>query len=169
MLLSSFSRLAFRAPLSRPFSSQSSAHANQSSSSNSSKRWIGIASVLVAGCVGFAMSERHSFFAKEQESPQDPLLSPNAFKSFTLEEVVPVNHNTKIFRFALPLDRSLDLPLTSCVVVGFTDSEGKVVVRCRLFSQLYLNFLLIPKPKKKKKRPDLILRSRRRKRRATLI
>eukprot|EP00244_Chara_vulgaris_P013567 TRINITY_DN782_c0_g1_i2.p1 TRINITY_DN782_c0_g1~~TRINITY_DN782_c0_g1_i2.p1 ORF type:complete len:356 (+),score=62.11 TRINITY_DN782_c0_g1_i2:60-1127(+) len=55
-------------------------------------------------------------------------LDPSAFVSFKLQEVVTLNHNTKLFRFEIPQDMELGLPVASCVVtraqVG-VDANGK--------------------------------------------
>ena len=57
------------------------------------------------------------------------------FRSFILKEVIPINHNTKTFRFALPQGTTeLGLPTASCLVTKFVNGEkpdGKpnVVIR----------------------------------------
>jgi cytochrome-b5 reductase len=61
-----------------------------------------------------------------EESPLDP----NNFKEFFLKEVLPVNYNTKIFRFHLEPDSTLGLPVASCVLVkGPIGQDGKQTVR----------------------------------------
>ncbi|CEP00805.1 NADH-cytochrome b5 reductase [Plasmodiophora brassicae] len=45
------------------------------------------------------------------------VLTPSEFTPFSLAEIVPVNHNTKIYRFKLPDQVSLGLPVASCVLV----------------------------------------------------
>ncbi|KAJ1334527.1 hypothetical protein BSLG_007682 [Batrachochytrium salamandrivorans] len=62
-------------------------------------------------------------------------LDPSAFKPFTVQSVVDVNHNTKILRFALPEEATeLGLKTASCFVtkvVHGVKSDGKpnVVIR----------------------------------------
>mmetsp|Transcript_25303 Transcript_25303/g.35452 ORF Transcript_25303/g.35452 Transcript_25303/m.35452 type:complete len:360 (+) Transcript_25303:57-1136(+) len=57
-------------------------------------------------------------------------LNPNEFQKFPLAKVIPLNHNTSIYRFALPEGKSLGLPTASCVVTkGPLDSNGKPIIR----------------------------------------
>ena len=48
-----------------------------------------------------------------------------------MKEVIPVNHNTKIFRFNLESpEHTLGLPVAGCVVTkGPTGADGKPVIR----------------------------------------
>ncbi len=72
----------------------------------------------------------------------EPLIQPSKFTPFKLKEVETVNHNTSIFRFALPSeDQTLELPTASCIVVGFTTEEGTLIVRS-LFSP-FPSFLFV--------------------------
>lgn len=61
-----------------------------------------------------------------QEKPS--ALDPNQFKDFRLQKVIPVNHNTKIFRFELPEGHVLGTFTASCVVVK-AEIDGKTVIR----------------------------------------
>jgi len=57
-------------------------------------------------------------------------LDPNKFVPFKLQEVIPVTHDSKIFRFALPTSHhELGLPVASCLVTKTDGSDGKPVVR----------------------------------------
>jgi len=57
-------------------------------------------------------------------------LDPQSFKPFTLKEIQPYNHNSKVFIFELDSpDASLNLPITSFVKTKFTGPDGKDVVR----------------------------------------
>lgn len=58
-----------------------------------------------------------------------PALDPKNFTPFTLEEIYPQTHNTKIYRFALPSkDQELGLPVASCLVVK-ANVDGEDVIR----------------------------------------
>jgi cytochrome-b5 reductase len=66
-----------------------------------------------------------SISAKETQSALDP----KQFKPFTLQEIYPQTHNTKIYRFALPSqDQELGLPVASCLVVK-AQIGGEEVIR----------------------------------------
>jgi len=58
-------------------------------------------------------------------------LDPNNFKQFKLKQIETVNHNTKIFRFALDSQsQELGLPVASCIVIKANIGEnGKPVIR----------------------------------------
>jgi cytochrome-b5 reductase len=63
-------------------------------------------------------------FAKESK----PALDPKQFNSFTLEEIYPQTHNTKIYRFSLPSkDQELGLPVASCLVVKANINNEEVI------------------------------------------
>lgn len=73
----------------------------------------------------FAFGSRSAAAAEKQPAA---LLDPAAFKKFTIASVTDVSHNTKIFRLALPEGRSLELPISSCVVAK-AQVDGKDVFR----------------------------------------
>lgn len=57
-------------------------------------------------------------------------MDPKSFKPFKLAEIHPVNHNTKIFRFALDSpDQELGLPVASCIVTRTIGEDGKPIIR----------------------------------------
>ena len=64
-----------------------------------------------------------------------PALQADKFVKFTLEKVIPINHNTATFRFRLPEGTTeLGLPTASCLVTKFVrgtkeDGSPDVVVR----------------------------------------
>lgn len=62
-------------------------------------------------------------------NPQIPALKDDVFQAFTLKEIIPINHNTKTFRFALPENATqLGLPITSFLLTKFqkgTKPDGK--------------------------------------------
>ncbi|KAI8930178.1 hypothetical protein BC831DRAFT_395454 [Entophlyctis helioformis] len=110
--------------------------------------WAGLIGVptLIGGAM-FYTNSRNSELREKQvawKSNPVPALDPTAFRPFTLKEanlavgqrqVIPVNHNMKIFRFALPEGTThLGLPTASCVVTKFQDGvkpDGKpnIVIR----------------------------------------
>lgn len=56
--------------------------------------------------------------------------SQSEFRAFPLINVYDESHNTKVFRFAFPEhDMPLNLEITSCVTLKFTDKDGMDVVR----------------------------------------
>lgn len=55
---------------------------------------------------------------------------PKEFKEFDFISSYDESHNTKVLRFALPAgDARCDFPCASCILVKFTDSDGKDVIR----------------------------------------
>ncbi|KAI8372745.1 uncharacterized protein BYT42DRAFT_577860 [Radiomyces spectabilis] len=51
---------------------------------------------------------------------------PKEFRAYKLQTVEPINHNTKLFRFALPENTVADLPVASCVITRYpiTKKDG---------------------------------------------
>jgi len=99
---------------------------------NNSKFGVTGIAVAIAGfgimAFGLAYLSNESQ-AKENES--NVALNPKEFIAFTLKEVFPVNHNTKIFRFALPDNKTLGLPVASCIMIKVPngDKDGKDLAR----------------------------------------
>jgi len=56
-------------------------------------------------------------------------LNPNDFLPFTLKEKIVLNHDTRIFRFALQPKQKLGLPVASCLVTRTQGADGKPVIR----------------------------------------
>ncbi|KAI8146343.1 hypothetical protein BJV82DRAFT_510116 [Fennellomyces sp. T-0311] len=64
-------------------------------------------------------------FADAAQKPT--AFSPQEFRSFTLEKVEPINHNTSVFRFKLPSDQHVSgLHVASCVITRYpiTKKDG---------------------------------------------
>jgi cytochrome-b5 reductase len=59
----------------------------------------------------------------------DPVLDSKEFRAFKLKEIQPVTHDTKLFRFELPSNSSLGLPIASCVLTKAPGKDGKDVMR----------------------------------------
>ncbi|KAJ7103175.1 cytochrome-b5 reductase [Mycena belliarum] len=57
-------------------------------------------------------------------SPLPSVLTPDEFVTLPLKKIVPYNHNTSTFIFALPPQTSSKLPVASCVVVKAADPEA---------------------------------------------
>lgn len=77
--------------------------------------FVGIPSLSVA---------TYYYSTLSKTTPKQALAALNSkeFKAFTLKEILPVNHNTAIFRFQLPGEATeLGLPTTSCIVTRFQD------------------------------------------------
>ena len=93
----------------------------------------------LATAIGFGTASGfagYSFFQDRQNGAKsfltaeaEPVIQPSKFTDFELKEVKAVNHNTSIFRFALPEEQSLELPVASCIVTGFTGEDGKLITR----------------------------------------
>ena len=82
-----------------------------------SKRSVfaGAAAAGIAGAGYFGFNNRRFFSA---EAEQKSALNPNEFTGFKLQEVHPITHNVKLFRFALPeKDQDLGTFVASAVVV----------------------------------------------------
>ncbi|KAJ3215049.1 hypothetical protein HDU67_000938 [Dinochytrium kinnereticum] len=79
--------------------------------------------------------KRELIMKKRYESNPTPALKSDEFLPFKLKEVLPINHNTSTFRFALPEEATeLGLPTASCVVTKFVsgvkpDGKPDVVIR----------------------------------------
>jgi len=109
-------------------------HSSSSSSKSSiNKNFLSAASFVtfgaLAGYGAWILNQENSAEAKEEKKVA---LDPKEFVDFTLREVLPINHNTKIFRFNLATpDTELGLPIASCVVVKCpkADKDGKDVIR----------------------------------------
>ena len=83
-----------------------------------SKRSVfaGAAAAGIAGAGYFGFNNNRRFFSAEAE--QKSALNPNEFIGFKLQEVQPITHNVKLFRFALPeKDQNLGTFVASAVVV----------------------------------------------------
>ncbi|KAI9314581.1 hypothetical protein BX666DRAFT_1879610 [Dichotomocladium elegans] len=60
-------------------------------------------------------------------APAEPAFDPSQFKAFKLQKVEPINHNTALYRFALPDEKqTAALPTASCVITRkpFTKKDG---------------------------------------------
>jgi len=67
---------------------------------------------------------------RNKPSPNGPALSPTEFRSFPLINVYDESPDSKVLRFAFPeADMELGMNLCSCLVLKFTDDDGKEVVR----------------------------------------
>jgi len=58
-----------------------------------------------------------------------PALNPNEFVPFQLKEKIVLNHDTRIFRFALNPNQKLGLHVASCLVTRTTGADGKPLIR----------------------------------------
>eukprot|EP01125_Pyxidicula_operculata_P009584 TRINITY_DN3152_c0_g1_i1.p1 TRINITY_DN3152_c0_g1~~TRINITY_DN3152_c0_g1_i1.p1 ORF type:complete len:307 (-),score=70.72 TRINITY_DN3152_c0_g1_i1:78-998(-) len=82
--------------------------------------------------VGGAVMTAGSAFLCTQAfaSEAKPALSPAEWREFKLEKVEPLTHNTKLYRFTLPEDQQLTLPVASFVLVqAQIEGEEKPVQR----------------------------------------
>ncbi|KAJ2159719.1 hypothetical protein IW145_003915, partial [Coemansia sp. RSA 521] len=81
--------------------------------------------VLVAG-----YSYMRSKYPHVTEEPARLALNSRKFKPFTLQDKVPINHDTSMFRFALDPDEELGLYVTSCFVAkARVGDDEKPIVR----------------------------------------
>jgi len=85
---------------------------------------------LVASAVGAGAGFLAYRFYNNNKAPCPPALSdPNAWKPFTLKEIENINHNTKLFRFALDSPTTpLGTRVASCILTKF-EKDGKAVIR----------------------------------------
>ncbi|KXN70707.1 ferredoxin reductase-like protein [Conidiobolus coronatus NRRL 28638] len=121
--LNTFNRSAFAAR------ANYSSAADGAKSGNSNLLLGALAVAAGAGSYYYFSGNEAKVAAKSENKSDDLLLSPKEFKSFKLKEVQDINYNTKLFRFELPVDRSLDLPVASCVVTRAPGKNGKNVIR----------------------------------------
>ncbi|KAF9305741.1 NADH-cytochrome b5 reductase [Mortierella antarctica] len=56
-------------------------------------------------------------------------MNPSAFVDFTLKEIQVLTPNTSRFVFELPADQVLGMTTTSCLMIKYTNAEGKAVIR----------------------------------------
>ncbi|KAF8951965.1 NADH-cytochrome b5 reductase [Podila verticillata] len=56
-------------------------------------------------------------------------MNPSSFVDFTLNEIQVLTPNTSRFVFNLPADQVLGMTTTSCLMIKFTNAEGKAVIR----------------------------------------
>lgn len=83
------------------------------------------AAAAALGAAAYASQARESHC----ESAKEPALNPKDFVSFKLQHVEVLNHNTKVYRFALEPGQRLGLTVASCLVtkapIGPPDESGK--------------------------------------------
>ncbi len=86
------------------------------------------ASALTASSLFFL--QQRSFYADQQTEPSvSPGLNPKEFQSYKLEAILPVSHDTKIFRFAFDNpEADLNMQVASCLVTRAI-IDGKPIVR----------------------------------------
>lgn len=86
-----------------------------------------VTSRRVAGGLALAgVTAAASIFSKVSASVSP--LSPKEFRSYPLGEIIPVTHDTSIYRFTLQPGTSLDLPVASCLVTK-ANINGKDEIR----------------------------------------
>lgn len=56
-------------------------------------------------------------------------MNPSSFVDFTLKEIQVLTPNTSRFVFELPADQVLGMTTTSCLMIKYTNAEGKAVIR----------------------------------------
>lgn len=56
-------------------------------------------------------------------------MNSTAFVDFTLKEIQVLTPNTSRFVFDLPADQVLGMTSTSCLMIKYTNAEGKAVIR----------------------------------------
>ena len=88
---------------------------------------------LSAGIVGSSLYYARKTPTSEVECAQQPVsgpLSPTEFRPFPAIHSYDETGDTKVIRFALPeADMEMGMTVASCVVLRFTDSEGKEIIR----------------------------------------
>jgi len=88
-------------------------------------RWGASMGLVVGSGVG-----TYFFTKKLFATEKSVALDANQFKSFKLEEIYPISHNTRRYRFGLSEDQELGLPVASCLVVKAPIGEdGKDEIR----------------------------------------
>eukprot|EP01114_Cavostelium_apophysatum_P004839 TRINITY_DN1524_c0_g1_i1.p1 TRINITY_DN1524_c0_g1~~TRINITY_DN1524_c0_g1_i1.p1 ORF type:complete len:337 (-),score=95.05 TRINITY_DN1524_c0_g1_i1:18-1028(-) len=112
--------------------SKGRSYSNDSNASTTSKiRFASVAAIGAIAAVGVLSFTSWSANAEEKKK-QEGVLNPKEFVEFPLSEVIPVNHNTQIFRFKLPKRSDvLGLPVASCIMIRVPGAgeNGKDVAR----------------------------------------
>lgn len=96
-----------------------------------SKRSI-FAGSVAAFSAGYISYQRASVFAQAEEVKKTAL-NPADFVPFKLQEVLPITHNVKLYRFALPEeDQTLGTFVASCLVVyvNWKRDENIFLIQC---------------------------------------
>lgn len=92
-----------------------------------------ISLVLVPAGIGAGYYFSSQAVSNNQEASvatNSPPISASEFTPFTLKEIQTVTHDTNIYRFEIPGNQALNLPVTSCIVTRKPTMEGeKEVVR----------------------------------------
>jgi cytochrome-b5 reductase len=92
---------------------------------------LGVPAILAGGYYYYSTTK--------SVTPVDAL-DPNEFKDFKLKEVIPINHNTKQFRFELPSGTTqLGLPTASAIITKFqsgTKADGSPQNVTRLYTPI---------------------------------
>ena len=76
---------------------------------------------------GLKQEEKNSSTVSSAES-SEKVLNPSTFRKFKLLNVTTVNHNTKILRFEIPNEKSIELPIGRHISVR-ADIDGMKVMR----------------------------------------
>lgn len=114
---------------------QSSSRAwNSSKAGSSSFGSLGkISMVLVPVGLGAGYYFSSQSTPKIQDVPivsSSPPISAAEFTPFTLKEIIAVTHDTNIYRFEIPGNQALHLPIASCIVTRKPPQEGeKPIIR----------------------------------------
>ena len=79
-----------------------------------------------------AFSTVFAFEKKETHDVPQSALDPQNFKKFKIQNITVVNHNTKIYTFALDSAQSLNLPVASAIVLKaiINGEEGMYIHFC---------------------------------------
>jgi len=107
-------------------------HSTNSVMSSIDKSFLGLTSLAGLTLAGFATYASMRETTAEAADEKKVALNPKEFIEFPLREVIPVNHNTKIFRFDLQTpETEIGLPVASCAVfkIPNADKDGKDVIR----------------------------------------
>ncbi|KAF1800154.1 hypothetical protein FB192DRAFT_1390320 [Mucor lusitanicus] len=118
-------RQAAQSPTLRMSQAQTLRNMRQYSTETQAKKG-GLSSGLLLGLLGVGIVGGIAY-KKRQSAPwgcgSASVFRTRGFASLKLLEVQPVNHNTSIFRFALPEGQTSGLPVASCVIAKHA-SEG---------------------------------------------
>jgi len=82
----------------------------------------------LAAATGSAYAHTHVTAGAETKGPKSNPFSEKEWRKFKLREIQDVNHNSKIFKFALPekdKNSKLALPVASCITTKYYEEQGK--------------------------------------------
>ncbi|CEP11415.1 hypothetical protein [Parasitella parasitica] len=131
---SSAIRQASQSSVFRMYQTQALRTARQYSTAGSAKK-SGLSNGVILGLLGAGIiggityNKQNGKTCPPQERKSESVFGSKGFVSLKLLEVQPVNHNTSLFRFALPEGQISGLPVASCVIAKHSSGKFLPIIR----------------------------------------